>query len=273
MRIPLVAFALVLATPAWAQTVPSLPPQILPGAPLVSKDVAKLDYPYTGGSGFYVGINTMGGVAQSSATASGLFATSLATGNLTASGGAVGGTVGYTSGSTRFWWALEGSGDWQNVSASANMPNATTSVASRWSSEQVAKVGGTLQTNFLSTLNPLGLNFPTFELPTTPNGISVAASPHPYIMGGVKEFGISGNFNTAGGTTWGIAPLLGAGTIASILDTTGKPTGLVLDLFAEVVFANKGMSISNVFGTTGVPMTNAALTMNNQYWAGAKVLY
>lgn len=243
--------------------------------PLIAKSGLPLAYPYNGGSGFYAGVNVFGGVAQSSATSNSLFASSLASGNLTAAGGAVGGTVGYTRGNSNFWWALEASGDWQNVSAGTSSASAATpsaTMASRWSAEEVVKIGGSLQFNFLNAINLLGINFPTFELPVAPSGISVAAAPHPYIMAGVKEFGISGTVGQAGGTTVGVAPLVGAGTISSILDGTGKPTGLALDLFAEVVFANKGLGFSNVFGTGGAPV-NANLTMNNQYWAGAKVLF
>ena len=264
---------LALTTPAWAQTVPSLPPQgVAALPPLVTKDSPIKAYPYSGGSGWYAGANTIAGVQQASTSANGLFATSLATGSLNAAGGGLGATVGYTSGGSQFWWALEASGDWMNVGATMNAPGQTTSIGSRWQAEQVAKIGGTLQTNFLSAIAPLGINFPSFTLPLTPSNISVAASPHPYIMAGVKEFGIDGNFNTVGGTTVGIAPLVGVGTISSIIDTTGKPTGMALDLFAEVVFANKGLSLTNVFGTGG-PVTNANLQMTNQYWTGAKVLF
>ena len=271
MRKVLVSLALLaLPSAAWAQTVPSLPPQ---GqiVPLVTKDGPIKAYPYSGGSGFYGGVNTIAGVQQASTSANGLFASSLATGNLAAAGGGIGATVGYTAGGSQFWWAAEASGDWMNVSATQNLPGQTTSVSSRWQAEQVVKIGGTLQTNFLNAIAPLGVNFPSFTLPVAPSNISVAASPHPYIMAGVKEFDISGNFNSTGGSAVGIAPLIGAGTISSIIDTSGKPTGLALDLFAEVVFANKGLALNNVLGG-GAP-ANANLQMTNQYWAGAKVLF
>ena len=243
--------------------------------PIMTKGGLPLAYPYSGGSGFYGGINTFGGVAQATSSSSVLATTSLATGNLTAAGGAVGGTVGFTAGTSNLWWAVEASGDWMNVTAGTSSgvtgsPSAT--MDSRWSAEEVFKLGGSLQLNFINAANILGFNFPTFSLPATPNGIAVAASPHPYIMAGVKEFGISGTIGTAGGTTVGVAPLVGAGTISSIINAQGQPTGLALDLFAEVVFADKGLSLNNVFGTSG-PVVNANLTMNRQYWAGAKLLF
>ena len=259
MRKFLLAFgAILLSTSAFAQT-----------APLVTKGGPVVVYPYNGGSGLYAGVNTMAGVANTSVN--GTLLGSAVGGNLTAAGGAIGGTVGYTSGNSAFWYAIEASADYQNITATA--PSAASSVASRWSSEQVVKIGGSTPVNFLSSIANLGVNFPTFNLPVAPSGISVAASPHPYIMGGVKEFGLTGGIGVAGGSTWGVAPLVGAGTIAQIVDSTGKPTGLALDLFAEIVFANKGLAINNVFGTAGPPLAGGNLTMGNQYFAGAKVLF
>ena len=257
MRKSLLAFtalATIIAAPAFAADV---------APPLVSKSALPV-YPYSGGSGFYAGVNTMAGVADASATSTAL------TGTMNAAGGALGGTAGYTSGNSRLWFAVEASGDYQNVTATAT--GAAASVASRWSSEQVFKLGGSAPYDYLAAIAPLGISFPTFQLPLAPNGISVAAGSHPYIMVGVKEFGITGGFGVAGGSTIGIAPLLGAGTISQIVDSTGKPTGFALDLFAEIVFANKALGFNNVFGVGG-PVTPATITLGNQYFAGAKVLF
>lgn len=267
-----VAALAVLASPSFAQTVPLPVAAPLPTAapPLVTKDgIRQYAYPYNGGSGFYAGVNTMVGAAQSTASTSAIFASSLATGNLTATGGAVGGTVGYTRGNSTLWWAVEASGDWQNVTGTTS----GASVDSRWQSEQVFKLGGSLAFNFLGTAtSALGVNFPTFQAPLVPSGISVAAAPHLYIMGGVKEFGINGTIGQAGGTTVGVAPLIGGGTISQVLDGSGKPTGVALNLGGEAVFANKGLGLSNVLGISGPPIAGN-LNMGTQYWAYAKVLF
>lgn len=273
----LMGVAIVLPTLAYGQTATTAPPPIpvatpIPVAapPLVTKDgvLRNYAYPYNGGSNFYAGVNSMVGAAQSTASTSAIFATSLATGNLTATGGSIGGTIGYTRGNQNLWWAVEASGDWQNITGTTS----GASVDSRWQAEQVFKLGGSLAFTWLNTAeNGLGVNFPTFSVPLVPNGISVAASPHPYIMGGVKEFGIQGTIGQAGGTSVGIAPLLGAGTISQVLNSSGQPTGVALDLGAEVVFANKGLGFTNVLGSSGPPIAGN-LNMGTQYWAYLKVL-
>lgn len=239
-------------------------PAIAADLPIPAKSAFNLAYPYSGGSGFYFGVNTMAGIADASANST------ILSGTMNAAGAAVGGTAGWTTGNQSLWLAIEASGDYQNVTATAT--NAAASVASCWSSEQVVKLGGSAPLQYLAALAPLGINFPTFSLPAVPSGISVAASPHPYIMGGVKEFGISGGFGVAGGSTVGVAPLLGAGMIYQIVDKSGTPTRMALDLGAEAVFANKGLGFANVFGTGG-PVTPATISMGNQFFAYAKVLF
>jgi hypothetical protein len=259
----LAASALV-ASPALAADLPVKAPPLSPIA-----------YPYDGGSGFYFGINTMAGVAQANVNGvagSGVLATSLVNGNLTAAGGAVGGTVGWIKGTPTSWFAIEASLDYQNITA--GNAGAPVSVASRWSSEQVVKFGGTFNPlSYLPDLGVTGFSFPAFQLPIAPAGISVALSPHPYVMAGVKEFGITGTFGGIGGTTWGVAPLVGAGTISQILDKQGKPTGAALDLFAEVVFAGRGITVDNIGGVGGAPMFGGSANLGNQYFAGAKILW
>jgi hypothetical protein len=62
-------------------------------------------------------------------------------------------------------------------------------------------------------------------------------------------------------------------TISQILDKQGKPTGAALDLFAEVVFAGRGITVDNIGGTGGVPMFGGSANLGNQYFAGAKILW
>ena len=82
------------------------------------------------------------------------------------------------------------------------------------------------------------------------------------------KIGISGTIGTAGGTTVGVAPLVGAGTISSIIIARRQLTGLCSGLVRGSRPADKGLSLNNVFGTSG-PVVNANPTMNRQYWAGA----
>lgn len=232
-------------------------------------------FPYNT-SGIYWGFATKVAVEQSNVSSGGnpLFATSLATGNLNAAGGGVGGTVGYMKGFGDKWMAFETSLYYQNITASAPAVSASgasvnASVASRWSAEQVIKIGGF---NPLSYLSNLGFQFPTLPTQPTVPGITLLAGGHPYLMVGAEEFGITGTFFTAGGTTWGIAPLVGAGILNQIVDSTGKLTGGVLDTGAQVVFGDKGAQISGLFSTPSTPAAfGANASMGTKYEAFAKL--
>ena len=249
----LATIAVLLAVPAFAADLPAI---VTKGPPA---------YPYDS-SGFYFGANVMAGVQQNSINGNPTFTGSLVNGNLTAAGGAIGGTVGWTKGTAGFWWAIEDSLDYQNITASATTGNAST--ASRWSNETVVKVHGF---NPLQYLPNLGITFPTFPttFPATPAGISVGAAQL-YIGAGAKEWGVSGNFGGIGGTTWAVAPMIEAGSVAQIIDTTGKPSGAALDLGAEVVFADRGFTF---MAGPGSPVFAGAVKSGNQYFAYAKVLW
>ena len=234
--------------------------------PLPTKAYAPPAYPYDG-SGFYFGANVMAGIQQTSVSGNPLLVTSLVNGNLNAAGGAVGGTIGYTKGNATWWWAIEDSLDYQNITASATTTTTIpASAVSRWSNETVVRVHGF---NPLQYLPNLGITFPSFptQLPVVPAGIAVGAAQL-YIGGGVKEWGIGGNFVGNGSQTYGVGGLLQAGSIAQIIDATGKPTGAALDLGAEVVFASKGFSVMTGGGT---PL--GKITSGDQYWAYTKVLW
>lgn len=238
--------------------------------PLKAAKFNPLMFPYNG-SGFYFDVSTKAGVEQDSATGN-FLGTSLATGTVNASGGSVGGSLGYIHGMQDKWVAVEASIYYSNVtgggaavSPSGNAVQA--SFASRWSADQVIKIGGW---NPLAALGSLGFQFPALPTPPTIGGISVAANSHPYIMAGVEEWGISGQFFMANtGVDVGVAPLVGAGIMNQIVDSTGKLTGAVLDTGAQVVFADKGLSVNGLFGpgTPGV----AQLSSGRKYEVFAKI--
>jgi hypothetical protein len=240
----------------------------------LSAKAPPLAYPFDS-SGFYFGVNTEAAVAQSTVNGSGgLFLNNLATGNLYAAGGGVGGSVGWIkSNPNGIWFALQATATYQNISADVVTPGGSAaSVASRWAASQVVKVGGFSLASFTGPLQSLGVNFPTFQLPAAPNGISVAATSKPYVMAGIAEQGVSGSFGVLGGSTWSVAPLIGAGTLTPIIDSTGKPTGAALDIYAQVIFANRGVQVTNVFGTAGAPMAGFA-NLDKTYKAGVGVYW
>jgi hypothetical protein len=229
-----------------------------------------LVFPYNG-SGMYWGIATKAGVEQDSASGS-LLGTSLLTGNVNAAGGGIGGTIGYMHGMGTTWVAYEGTAYYQNITAAAPATNSAISVpvsfATRWSAEQVVKIGGWNPLSWLGSFG--GFQFPTLPTPPTVPGISIIASGHTYISAGVEEWGVNGQFFTAGSSvTVGIAPLVGAGIMNQIVDASGKLTGAVLDVGAQVVFADKGISVSGLFAP-GAPVVGA-LNSGRKYEAYAKV--
>jgi hypothetical protein len=227
--------------------------------------------PYLG-SGFHFGLDAEGGVQTSKS--SGTFASQFAAGNLIAAGGAVGGTVGYTWGTCTNFWSVEATVDYQNISGSGNASGpggmaVAVNTVSKWQANEVIKWGGF--SSLLSYLPNFGIQFPA--LPALPVGLSNVGTSHAYVMVGIQEYGLSGAFGTVNGSTWGAAPLVGMGTLAPILDTTGKPNGAVLDLYAKVVFENKGVALNNVFASGGPPTIGASGHLDKSYFAGLKILY
>jgi hypothetical protein len=246
-------------------------------ADLVVKAPQSKAFPYAS-TGCYFGIAIKGGVDQVNASGNALFATSLASGSLTAAGGGVGGDVGcihyYGPGSSIQWIGYEATAYYQNITAAAPAVNGAgvavalpASYASRWSADATVKFGGF---NPLSWLPNLGITFPGLPAPPTLPGISVLSPGLMYFAAGVEAFGVEGQFFTAGGSTVGIAPLVGAGIFNQILDAKGVPTGYVLDTGAQIVFADKALGVSNAFGTAGGP-TIGSLSVGRKYEVYAKI--
>lgn len=268
-KLLLAAALLVVATSAFAADLATLPVKATPRAnPLV--------FPYTG-SGIYWGVATKMGVEQDSASAN-ILGVALATGTVNASGAGIGGTLGYMHGMGNMWVAVEGNVYYQNVTGSGQAATAPVggvsmsvpaTFASRWSADQVVKVGGW---NPLSILTNFGITFPTLPAPPSLPNITVLPNGHTYLMAGVEEWGIDGQFFTAGGTTMGIAALVGTGIMSQVQDQSGKLTGAVLDVGAQVVFADKGLEITNAFGAGGPPVLSTS-SWGRKYEGYAKVLF
>jgi len=222
-----------------------------------------LTYPAYDGAGFYWGISTEAGVAQSKVDNT--FVGGLINGNMTAAGAGVGGTIGYMRGNGSYWLAGEASVHWQNITAS---DPANVTVASRWSAEQSVKLGGFQQ--FLSWLPDLGLGslFPTLPTPPTPPGFNLAANTsHTYIKAGMEEFGLTASVLALNsGHEWAAAPLVGMGVLNQLLNKDGTISTAVLDVGAQVTFADKGFT----FGSGGL---GGSAKLGRQYKAYAKILW
>jgi hypothetical protein len=228
--------------------------------------VFKAQQPFAGtGSGSYCGAGTTAGVAQASVSGNNLFATSLVNGNINAIGGSVGGDCGYISnrGPLGTWWQIEGAGKYQNITAS----DGPVSIASRWAATQELDFGAELFQMVFAAGGNVGLTFPSFT-PSLPANVAVAALPRQYFGFKVEEFGISGNFFGAGGSTWAWAPGLTTGYRWQTLGAGGQPNGGSLKIFADVYWPQRGVTFNNVFGVSGPIVLGAAAKESTQYFLG-----
>lgn len=228
--------------------------------------------PYVAPTTWFIGVLTEADVAQSNVSGTNAFATSLASGNLTATGGSIGGRVGFIGSGAIGWYRGLLTAEWANISgtnavgATATTSAASASIASRWSSTQEFDIGVEWLQRVLAALPTLGnVNlFPTITpiTPTVPVG-----TPKQYIGVGLKEAGISGSFGMANGTTVGVYPMVTGGFIWPTLGTNGKPNGGAIDASAGIAFPVKGFSMGNVFATNGAPLTfGAGANLGTQYW-------
>lgn len=228
-------------------------------------------------SGWYVGVHTSADVAQTQVTGTNLFATSLVSGRLTAAGGEVGLAFGYIRGSvaTDQWYGFASTVSYQNITASAPVAGASAGVASRWSATQTVEISNTWLTQAMAVLPGLGLQGVTTAFagftPIAPPGVNVAA-PHQFFGFGAREFGITGTFGSASGTSWGAAPLVQYGSIWQILNPAGKPTGQAAKAYAWMAFPMRGITFNNI-GGPGSPTVGAGASMGTQYGIALDLLF
>jgi hypothetical protein len=258
--------SLILAAALTALAVPALAADMPVKAP-----------PFTApaSSPWYCGVGTEADVAQSNVSGTNLFATSLVSGGLTATGGSIDGACGYLSANPQRWWRVQIEGGWSNIkgtNVAAATPGASGSsafIAQRWHATQEFDIGFELIQRIFAVLPNLGTAslFPSFT-PVLPSNVSVGV-PHQYVGGGLREFGIDGRFGAASGQTIGLAPMVKSGFIWCTLNAAGQCNGGALDAYAWVAFPVKGMTFGNVGATNGAPLTvNAGANMGTQYGLG-----
>jgi hypothetical protein len=260
LRIALMLTAMAVAPVAHAADLP---------APVYKAPVAA-----PAGTNWYVGILTEADVAQSNVSGTNVFATSLATGDLTATGGAIGGEAGYIGNCAIGWCRGKLTGEWSNISgtnsvaATATTSAASAAIASRWAATQEFDIGMEWLQKLYAALPTLPtLNFPSFT-PITPS-VPVGA-PRQYVGVGLKEAGLSGSFGAAQGTSVGVYPMITGGFIWPTLNAAGKPNGGAIDVSAGVAFPVKGFTMGNAFATNGSPLTfGGGANLGTQYWTRA----
>lgn len=227
-------------------------------------------------SDWYWGVGAYAGVAQSNVSGTNLFATSLATSNLTADGGGIEGVLGYLHGSTATlgfgnWWRAQTAASYQNIAGGVSVAGDSASVSSRWAATQEFDVGADLVTYIMSALGPNAtVNFPTFT-PQLPANIQVGI-PKQYFGVIIREHGLDGNFGAAHGVSVGIAPGIKSGFLFPTLGAGGTPNGGAIDLWASVSWDTKGATLNNVFAANGTPLTTGAgANMGTTYLTGITV--
>lgn len=236
--------------------------------PVKAQRFNPLVYPYTS-SGFYWGVGVGAGVANASGGGTTTLVGGLLSGTQAASGGTIGGTFGYIwaiSGGTK-WLAIQQDIDYQNIAAS--VPAAGYAVSTKFATETDVRFGG-FDFSWLPALIP-GFSFPTLPAPPTVPGIAVVGTTHPYVFAGVRFFSVQATFGLLSeSNAWEIAPVLGAGVLSQMVDTTGKLTGSVLDVGAKVIFAGKGIGLNSSLSD---PTATGTAGFGTAGMAYAKVLF
>lgn len=260
--------AFAFAGPAFAADMPVKNP---PSSPFLT----------TNGTGWYVGLNTQALVAASSASGNNILGLTAA--NFTADGAALGGDVGYIWGKCFLgaWCQLEAGADWQNVSG--GVPGESTQ--STWSAYGEFDVSADVFQSLIANvpwLNQANSLFPGLSNPTQflPAAARVAATPQQYFGGKLYAFQEGGTFGAATGETVGVAGGVDTGWRWQTLGTNGQPNGGSLNVQAFAVWAGKGVTLDNVFASSGAPtISNAKIEQSTilgiklQYDLGVGALY
>ena len=227
------------------------------------------------GSGWYWGVGTYAGVAQSSVSGT-TFVGSQLSGNLTAAGAGIDVAFGYMHGNTSTlgfgnWYRLEAEAGWQNIQGGVSVPGQSASVRSTWSATQEADIGADVMAAIMARVGNLGLTIPTWQPPLPSNLVGqVSNTPKQYFGVVIREHQLSGTFAQAGGEFVAIAPGIKSGFIYQTVDSTGKPNGGGVDLWASISWDTKGLTMNNVFGAGGPIVLGPGAKMGTTYLAGIR---
>jgi len=81
---------------------------------------------------------------------------------------------------------------------------------------------------------------------------SLAATPQQFVGFKVAEFGLDGTFGSATGQTVFVAPGVTTNYRFQVLTSSGAPTGTSLKVFADVLWATKGLQLTGLFAAPGI---------------------
>lgn len=224
--------------------------------------------PFITGSGFYLGAGAEAAVANSNVSGNVISLPGITGGTTNAAGGMVDLDAGYIWGACFFgtWCQLEADARYTNIVGNT----AVGSINSRWSFTQEADIGVDAIQSLTAVLPQLANVFPTFN-PTSllPSAVAVAATPRGYVGFKMEEALLNGVVGPTTGQTWIWAPGVTTGFRWQTLNSAGKPNGGSLKVFADIFWASKGATLSNLFGATGAPIVmQASASMNTIYEVG-----
>jgi hypothetical protein len=236
-------------------------------APLVKAPV--LGSPTTGG--FYWGLGTSVGVANSNVSGTGIIPS-----NLTADGGTIDGEIGWVGAVQNTWVRLAIDGSYENITGGMAQGNgASASWQDRWAITERADVNAEI---IQSAVALTGINlgtFPSLANPASaiPAGLKVG-TPIQYIGFILREEAIDGTVGTATGQTWLIAPGAETGWLWPMLNANGTPNGTALDVFAQVDFPTRGATVSGLFANGGgAPVVQTGgINIGTEWRAGVHLL-
>lgn len=229
---------------------------------------APIPFSAPGGLGAYLGGGFEGGVAASSVN--GTSFPNLTGGGLNAAGAAVVVDWGYIWSNCILstWCQVELDAKYQNINGSTTGGGA--SVSSQWAFSQEFDIGADAIATLTSVLPNLNTSFPTFN-PSglLPANIAVATTPRGYVGFKSEFFKENGQFGGATGETWGWAPGVTGGYRWQTLGSNGQPNGGSLKAYADILWANRGITLENLFSAGGAPkVVNGSASMNTFYMAG-----
>lgn len=224
--------------------------------PIVTK--APISYnPFITGSGWFVGAGTSLAVANSNVSGNVITLPGITGGNVSAAGGTVDVDVGYIWSKCLFgtWCQIETDAKYQNIVGNT----AVGTISSRWQLTQEIDIGIDAIQALASVVPGINTTFPQFN-PTglLPSAVAVANTPMGYVGFKQAEMLISGNVGQSGGQDWAYAPGATSGFRWKTLGTNGSPNGGSIKVFGDILVANKGASIANLFGVGGAPIVTQA---------------
>lgn len=242
-------------------------------APALAADVLPIKAPpkgaaFIGGSGLYVGFGSSAAVASANVSGNVISLPGVTGGGVNAAGGTVDVDAGYIWGSCilNTWCQVEADVKYTNVEGSTDVGT----ISARWVLTQEFDIGADVLQTALSFFPSASNPFPSFNPSSLlPTAIAVATTPRGYFGFKQAEMLVGGNVGQSGGQDWVYAPGVTSGFRWQTLGSNGKPNGGSLKVFADIFWANKGASISNLFGTGGSPIvTQASANLNTMYVAG-----